>query len=837
MKPQRNSTTPAAKLRLSSLAIAIGSLAIPALAQAEEATEHVEVIGQAASITQALNEQRTSDAIRSVVHADGVAQLPDDNAAEALQRLPGVSVERDQGEGRYISVRGLGPDLNNVQINGTTMPSPESDRRAVALDVLPSELVQSLSVVKTLTPDMDANSLGGTVEVNSLSAFDHAGLFYTLGAEGSYDSNSNKSSPKFSGAVSDIFSIGGGEDNFGVAAALSWQKRSFASDDVESGGDWDFSDGARLSGFEQRRYEIERERTGFGLNFDYKPDDLSSYYLRTLYSRFNDKENRQSSAVEFSEPLAEGMTGDAEAERGLKSREETQEVKSVVLGGERLLGPWTLSGQMAYSRSSETLPGSTYATFTGLDAFADSSFSDTVKPASQIGSGYSSAGNYRLDSMEWETQKTSDSEKNIRLDLARDYSWLDTDNQVKFGGKLSRRDKKNDQNVWKYKDLGDYGLSDGQLSLSQLSSGNAGYAFGQDGPSINTGSVNSLINALGKDGFYDQEESTINDYRMSEDIDAAYLMNTLDVDNWRFITGLRYEGTRFKADGTGLRDGVYQASSHQSSYHDWLPGLHARYRLDNNTQVRAAWTNSVVRPAFGQLTPGYTIDGDEAEFGNPALAPLKSKNFDLGIEHYMGRAGTLSGYLFYKDIRNFAYETDLAGRGAWADFSEAKTWANGGKARLYGAELAYSQKFDWLPSPWNGLLAGANLTLSHSSASIEGNGMSRKIPLPDQSDTVGNLMVGWENDAVSVRLSANYKSDYLSEVAAVDDRAHDSYVDDQVFVDLSVRYFLTKQLQLSFEAQNLTNEHFYTYTGSRGFNSQYEQYGPTFKLGVTYTNF
>lgn len=837
MKAQRNNTTRAAKRRLSSLALAISGLALPALTLAEDATEHMEVIGQAASMSQALNEQRTSDSIQSVVHADGVAQLPDDNAAEALQRLPGVSVERDQGEGRYVSVRGLGPDLNSVQINGTTLPSPESDRRAVALDVLPSELVQSLSVVKTLTPDMDANSLGGTVEVNSLSAFDHNGLFYTLGAEGSYDSNSKKSSPKFSGAVSNIFSIGDGEDNFGVAAALSWQKRSFASDDVESGGDWDFSDGARLNSFEQRRYEIERERTGFGLNFDYKPDDLSNIYLRTLYSRFKDSETRLSSAIEFSEPLAEGERGDAEVERGLKSREETQDVKSVVFGGDRMMGPWTLSGQMAYSRSSEKLPGSTYATFSGLDTFPDSGFSGTVKPYSQIGGGYADASNYQLDSMEWETQKTSDTEKNIRLDLARDYTLFDTDNQVKFGGKISRRDKKNDQNVWTYEDLGDYGLSDDQLSLSRFTSGNAGYTFGQDGPAISTGSVNSLIGALGKDGFYNQEDSTINDYRMSEDINAAYLMNTLDVDNWRFIAGLRYEGTRFKADGTGLNDGEYQTSSHQNNYHDWLPGLHARYRLDNNTQIRAAWTNSVVRPAFGQLAPGYTIDGDEAEFGNPELAPLKSKNFDLGIEHYMGRAGTLSGYLFYKDIRNFAYETDLAGSGQWADFSEAKTWANGGKARLYGAELAYSQKFDWLPSPWNGLLAGANLTMSHSSARIEGNGISRKIAMPNQSDVVGNLMVGWENDTVSVRVSANYKSDYLSTVAAVDDRAHDSYVDDQMFVDLSVRYYLTKQLHISFDAQNLTNEHYYVYTGSHGFNSQYEQYGPTFKLGLTYTNF
>ena len=166
---------------LTALAMAIASERLSA-AEPAAATEHVEVVGQAASIDKALKEQRSADSIKSVVHADGVAQLPDQNVAEAAQRLPGISIERDQGEGRFVSVRGLGPDLNSVTINGTLVPSPESERRAVALDVLPSELVQSLSVIKTLTPDMDANSLGGTVDVKSLSAFDHNCLLYTSDA-------------------------------------------------------------------------------------------------------------------------------------------------------------------------------------------------------------------------------------------------------------------------------------------------------------------------------------------------------------------------------------------------------------------------------------------------------------------------------------------------------------------------------------------------------------------------------------------------------------------------------------------------------------------------------
>ncbi|WP_454868016.1 TonB-dependent receptor [Pseudomonas farris] len=840
---KRSSTAGVVGFTLTALAMAIASERLSA-AETVANTEHVEVVGQAASIDQALKEQRSSDSIKSVVHADGVAQLPDENVAEAVQRLPGVSVERDQGEGRFVSVRGLGPDLNSVTINGTLVPSPESERRAVALDVLPSELVQSLSVIKTLTPDMDANSLGGTVDVKSLSAFDHKGLFYTGSSEASYDKNTHQTSPKFSGAISDRFSLGDGIDNFGVAAALSWQKRDFGSDNVETGGAWDFEQGAKLQEFEQRDYDISRERAGGGLNFDYKPDDLSSYYLRTLYSRYKDSETRNSTSLEFADPLAAGELGDAEGSRKLKQREETQEIQSYVLGGERMFGLWTLSGQAGYSRSSEDSPGHiANAAFNGTDDFADSGFYDNDKPRPIIGQGFYNPDNFSLDKVDWEKQKTTDTEKNLRLDLARDYDFSGYASQVKFGGKVSRRNKDNNLDAWVYEDFDDLGFSDEQLNLSRFKKGTVDYRLGQFGPGISGTAIKQLIGGLNQADFYDETESRVNDFKISEDINAGYLMNTIDIDDWRFIAGMRYEGTEFEAKGTGATDGEFQSTETKRRYHHWLPGLHARYQLDKNTQVRAAWTKSVVRPTFGQLAPGFVIDDDEATFGNPDLKPLESSNLDLGIEHYMGHAGTVSAFVFYKDIKNFVYNTDLAGTGAWADFSEAHTFANGDSAKLYGLELAYSQKFDWLPTPWNGLLLGANTTFSRSDAEIEGfdaaSGINRKrsIDLPNQSDTVGNLMLGWEDDKLSLRLSANYKSDYLFELASINDKAHDLHVDAQTFVDFSARYSLTKNLQVSFEAQNLTDEPYFVYTGNRSYNGQYEEYGPTYKLGLTFTHF
>lgn len=249
---------------LSALALAVAASSLLAAETSTERSEHVNVVGQAVSIDKSLKQQRRSDSVESVVSADGVAQLPDENVAEAAQRLPGVSVERDQGEGRFVSVRGLGPDLNSVTINGTLIPSPNSGSRAVALDVLPAELVQSLSVIKTLTPDMDANSLGGTVNVKTLSAFDHKGRFLSLETGLFRDTNTDRTSPNAALTWSDRFMDG----KLGIAAGISHDVRKFGSDNVEASG---WTDDGELEGFERRDYRITRERTGLALNLDYRP--------------------------------------------------------------------------------------------------------------------------------------------------------------------------------------------------------------------------------------------------------------------------------------------------------------------------------------------------------------------------------------------------------------------------------------------------------------------------------------------------------------------------------------------------------------------------------------
>jgi len=248
-----------------------------------------------------------------------------------------------------------------------------------------------------------------------------------------------------------------------------------------------------------------------------------------------------------------------------------------------------------------------------------------------------------------------------------------------------------------------------------------------------------------------------------------------------------------------------------------------------------------VRPTFGQLAPGFIIDGDEAEFGNPDLKALTASNFDLGIERRLGYAGVVSAYVFHKDIDNFVYETDLAGSGAWAAFDEAKTYANGSKAKISGIELAYARSFRNLPAPWNGLLFSANATFTDSDARISsfsgGAAVSRDIPLPSQSDVTFNLMLGYETGPWSLRLAANHKSKYLDEVADIEDPAQDLYVDAQTHFDFAARYKIGKRMQLAFEALNLSDEYFYVYSGQRNLNAQHESYGRTYKLSLKITDF
>ena len=196
--------------------------------------------------------------------------------------------------------------------------------------------------------------------------------------------------------------------------------------------------------------------------------------------------------------------------------------------------------------------------------------------------------------------------------------------------------------------------------------------------------------------------------------------------------------------------------------------------------------------------------------------------------------------VFYKQIDNFIYQADLAGRGEYTDFKTAETYVNGGAANLYGLEVNAIHKLSGYGNWIDNLLVSANLTLTDSTADIEwfedGELLSREIALPSQSDKTANLSFGYESATVSVRFAANFKSDYLAEVGDITDEAYDVQSDNHLQFDLTSKYQIAKGMQLYFNAINLNDEPYYAYTGTKPYNFQYEQYGRTFVFGMQITN-
>ena len=815
-----------------SLMLAYGSLAQAQTAPIQH-MDTVRVTGQAASLRGALDKQRQAVGVLNVVHADDIGQLPDNNAAEALARLPGVSVERDQGEGRFIRIRGLGPDYNAVNINGAQTPASESGLRAPGLDLVPSGLIRALEVDKTLRPEMDANALGGTVTVRTLSAFDVPGRLLTADIGLNHDANAGRSRPRAGLSYAERWLDG----RLGVALALSLDQRRFASDNTETGGDWA---GDKLKSFEMRRYEISRKRQGLALNLDYKPGEGRRLYLRSFSSRFEDQEQRQSAKFSFSTAIAPGGLSDGSVSRGLKARLEDNRSASLVAGAELQQDAWRAWAELGQGKASEAKPGA-LASSAFKGSFKGLSYTDTEQPLPLTQAAFRNPANFSFDKAKLQDGEAHDRIRHARLDLQRELEAAGWDLALKVGLKSTRRNK--DSALQTYAPSGkklaaapyQYGkdrLAMGGYLLEEAPE----YAWGDFGPGLDETRLAGLWSGLALNDFLDPVDSITNDWVQRERVQAGYVQLQAEHQGTQWIAGLRHERHRFMAEGFASEHGNSRPLSLDSGSRHWLPALLVRQQLSPDSVLRAALTHAVVRPSFSQTSPGVVTDGDTATLGNPALKPLRSRNLDLGLDHQLGRDGQLSAWIFHKRIRDFAFQTNLAGTPAWAGYTSVSSHANGGDAQVSGVELGYTQALRGLPGAWGGLILAANASLTHSRAEIgayeKGRWRSRHIRLPSQSDRAVNLSLGWEGQGLSARIALNHKSPYLLEVGDVLDAGRDRLVAAQNQIDFSLRYQIDRRWQLSLEALNLGNERYYVYQERRWRNVQLEQYGRSLKLGL-----
>ncbi|HWW59597.1 MAG TPA: TonB-dependent receptor [Sphingopyxis sp.] len=830
------------------------------------------VLGQSANQASALSRQRAADGIESVLTRDAVGQFPDQNVAESLRRLPGVNILNDQGEGRFVSVRGLDPELNATSVNGVRLPAPESDVRSVALDVISSDSIESIEVKKSLTPDMDADTIGASIEINTTSAFERRKNLLTAKIEGSYNDYSEKLTPK--GSIDFSQRLG---DNVGVSGGISYYQRKFETDNVEADG-WNVTDDGLITTEEvnYRDYDVERKRLSANLNFDFRLGSSTKLYARGIYSQFDDQEYRRETsfkledAGELSGSGADVVYSDADGElsvqRSLKDRFERQRIRSLVLGGETDSDGWHAKYSVSYAKSTERENGSIdpanfERTFEdeGLDLGLD--FADPRRPHYTVGGSagaiadFSDPSQYELDSVQITGLSDSrDEEWGAKLDLAREFAMDSGTFTVQAGAKGRWRDKS-------YNLETQYWEMDG-LTMADLV-GNQTYRITDISPVLGKKGVRSFFNANRGDFELNELDSlfdsSVEDYSVSEDVMASYLLGRWDSDTLRVIGGVRYEHTKndirantvtLIEEGGDLPDGseadedtvISTPNQFKRNYDHWLPSLTIRWEPQQNLVLRAAGYKSLVRPKLSKLAPRFTIEQNddnerEGEFGNPDLKPYEAWNFDAGVEYYLPNNGALSAGVFYKDIKNFIVDTNLEDAGQYNGiaFDEATIPINGDSAKIWGLELSYTQALRFLPAPFDGFLVNANYTYTDATGKVPTDGDIgdlRKINLPAASKHTFNAALGYEKGPVSLRLAGTYRSKYLDELG--DTAAEDRIIDNHFQLDLSAKYDVTRQVQVFYEWVNINNAKYYAYNnvGARQNLLQFEQYKWTMKFGA-----
>ncbi len=832
----------------------MGDVAIGAAGSVEE----VIVYGQAAAVASGLSRERSAINTISALDTDAMGQFPDQNVAESLRRLPGVSVETDQGEGRYVVIRGMDPDLNATSINGVRATAAEP-QRALQLDVIPSDVLDGLEIAKTLTPDMDGDAIGGSINIKTLSAFSRKGVYIKARAESSYNELREEWSPKLSFAGSNIYELSSGK-RLGVAAAISWNDRQLHADNNEAD-DWEEADNGSdfIEEFQPRLYTIDRERIGGTLNFDLDVSDSTTLHLYTLYSKFNDTELRNRIVFGLDDLDEATVTnqfaeyGYAEIERDTKDREQSAENLSITFGSESQLDTWLIKANIGYNYAKEETPDQVEAVWV-----AEFETDDGIIPAGSPVLALNHSNNripvvesafesslyddtlYKLDEIEHGNERNEDTQWSLRFDASRDTGF----GSMQFGVKARLREKKTDEEV-------ELWSNDDMWFLSDVPNPGGGDAYGFPTPMNPVPDTQGIRDILA-DGIglefeaLDSEfDSNVADFIFDEDVYAIYGMGTWENGPMVITAGIRVEWTELDSRGNivsavdegddgpdgnpVLEDTVFIIPVQETnSYSDVLPSVNLRYEISEKLVGRLSAHRSVVRPRIEEVAFRAEVDGDEIELGNPQLDPFRAWNADASLAYYPTDLSVLSAGVFWKTIEDFIFiqvidDFEFGGR----TFDEATIALNGDDADVFGIELSYQQHFGFLGAPWDAFLIAMNYTYVDTEAETDG----RKVNLPKQSQSVASFMLGYDKHSFELRLAMSYRDRYIHELEG---EGEDIYVDDHLQWDLTAKYRINENWQVYVEIVNLGDRPEYRYSGRNTRMTQYDEFGTTTALGVQY---
>ncbi|MEP6494157.1 MAG: TonB-dependent receptor [bacterium] len=825
---------------------------------------------------QALAKQKHADNLVTVLSGDVIRALPNANAAEAAARVPGVSTERDEGEGKFVQIRGTEPRLSNVTVNGVHMPGTQAGSRITKLDDVPTDILAAIEVSKTLTADQDADAIGGSVNLVTKTP-EGAPRGYVAGQFGqsTLESRSqSQGSAMWGGRLGD-------QRRLGVLLGGTWDHNNRGINDIELAWDQNAKGTPIPVEWDQRDYLYDRTRWGANGALDYRFDDGSSMFLRGAWSKFKnfgvvykydiaaDGDSAQASSG------AAGIGTGATLTRNTSNRTPVEQLFSVNGGGKRRMGGVEINYMASYAgtRSTSTDANSSAFTYSGLNYKYDGSNHDypTYSYLSNADrSAATSPANYKFSSASIGAGKTKGDEGAGQLDALKWYTLGGDEAQLKIGVKY--RDESRD-NI----NLNRNFTAAAPLSLTQVLGTFSDPKFYQQlakgfeiGPQANHSELTAFESA--NPAMFKETTKPISDslgnFTGGEKVASAYAMHTLDHGALRVNLGVRLENTAVSFSGNAATTPASvtgQPTAPQTvrrvngtqNYTDLFPSAQLRYALDDNSNLRFAVTRGIARANYSDLAPHVSgqvcstcaLKFSNLSVGNPDLKPQHAWNLDVLGEHFFGASGVLSGGVFYKEISDFIYKRQFIYHGPASEFDGyyATAPVNGGDAHLVGAEFDFARRLGFLPGIASGLGFDVNWTQVYSKAAVLkdtattaatlGSPVTRYARLPRQSNSLGNFALTYDSRRVSARAAWQYQGESITSYGdGTPTPSGDNWFLPHSQLDASLTVDLRDDVSLQLSGLNLNNAVFGFYNGNSAaqFSGQREYYGRSVIMSVKY---
>ncbi|HKD47967.1 MAG TPA: TonB-dependent receptor [Rhizomicrobium sp.] len=834
----------------------LGTSAVAALmlgmsaARAQQVAQNIETVTVTGSLLQAADIKRNAPVVLDIAPLAQIRSLPDSNAAEVLQRLPGVSMESDTGEGRFINIRGMDADLNGTTYDGVRMTasnpsSPQSGARAVAFDAFPSGILGAVEVIKSFTPEMDAEGLGGVVNIQPRSipeGADHllegslGGGIESLRGTPVYKGDFAGGAHFFNDKMSVIFSYGFEQDHRGIDDI----EADYANDPtVVPPGTSAFLTQKAFSDLQFRWYQYHRLRQGYSGGITFSPNSTTNFYIRALSSGYVERANKHEFVLtNLSDNIVsiDNTTGDFTVS-GAQSHYNNINTKEklgndlVEAGGDTLVGTVRVDARISWTEGHDEFPYSVNAQFANPTPFnLVYNNIDADRPS------YTAQGINVVDPSLYTTlsgsnspSRNSDKEYGGVINVSIPVNWSSDAGLVKFGGSVRQRTR---------------GAQQYAASLNPTDQNLVDFVTGPDifyyhgiyniGPQP---IFSELLNIPQSPVMADPSTFSHD----SENVYAGYGQYADTFGDVDVIGGVRVETTTgvygantITTDALGNTFVTPNIVRH--NYNNVFPDVSAIYHASDVLQLRAAFSTSIARPGFNQITASQSIDLSNAKpiitQGNPNLKPTIGHNFDLTASYLLPNNGIVYAGLFYKAFDDYIVSTEntnaLNVPGFVGQSVDLISFSNIGAARTEGVELEYTQQFDFLPDALSGLGFDGNLTYVASKGQIR---PGEEHTLPQTSPFNYNAAIFYQNGPIFAKIAAAYVSANLWSVGS--NAATDLYSQPRFRLDFHTSYDFTDQIQGYFDIKNITNTHLnFTQTNDRNFPVQNEFYDADYLFGI-----